>query len=187
MTIAGPHLSSEGHPLHGVMAEYATPGDLVAAAKAVRTAGWRKVDAYTPFPIEALNDVLDLHHSKVPLVVLGGGIVGLVAGYGMQYWMSVVDYPLNIGGRPFHSWVAFIPPTFETTVLFAGIAAVVGMIVLNGLPRPYHAVFNNPRFSAASRDRYFLVLTADDPMFDAARATTALRGTNALDVTEVEE
>jgi hypothetical protein len=187
MTKAQAPLSAAGRPLHGVMAEYATPADVVAAAKAVRAAGWTKVDAYTPFPIEALNEALDLHHSKVPLVVLGGGIVGGIAGYGMQYWMSVIDYPLNIGGRPFHSWVSFIPPTFETTVLFAGIAAVVGMIVLNGLPRPYHPVFNAPRFTAASRDRYFLVLTADDPSFDAARAAAALRGTKAVDVSEVEE
>jgi len=179
-------LSGSGQPLHGLMAEYVTPADVIAAATSVRAAGWTKVDAYTPFPIEALNEALDLHHSKVPLVVLVGGLVGGIAGYGLQYWTTVVDYPLNIGGRPFHSWVSFIPPTFETTVLFAGISAVVGMILLNGLPRPYHPVFNEPRFVTASRDRYFLVITADDPRFDRASATAALRATNAVDVTEVE-
>ena len=181
------HAPAAGESLHGVMAEYATPADVIAAAKTVRAAGWTKVDAYTPFPIEELNEALDLHHSKVPLVVLGGGLAGLVGGYAMQYWMSVVDYPLNIGGRPFHSWVAFIPPTFETTVLFAGISAVVGMIVLNGLPRPYHPVFNAPRFATASRDRYFLVLLAEDPRFDRAAAAKALRETGAVDVCEVPE
>lgn len=187
MTAPATHAPGAGGPLHGVMGEYATPADVIAAAKAVRAAGWTKVDAYTPFPIEELNEALDLHHSKVPLVVLVSGIVGGLAGYGMQYWMSVIDYPLNIGGRPFHSWVAFIPPTFETTVLFAGISAVVGMIVLNGLPRPHHPVFNNPRFTAASRDRYFLLLSAGDPTFDPVRAAEALRATKAVDVVEVAE
>ena len=187
MTKVQAPLSAAGRPLHGVMAEYATPADVIAAAKAVRAAGWKKVDAYTPFPIEALNDVLDLHHSKVPLVVLCGGILGGIAGYGMQYWMSVINYPLNIGGRPFHSWVAFIPPTFETTVLFAGIFAVVGMIVLNGLPRPYHPVFNAPRFTAASRDRYFLMILARDPRFRAGDTFRFMETLGASLVSDVED
>ena len=180
-------LSSQGKPLHGLMAEFATPKDLVAGILSVRAAGYTKLDAYTPFPIEEVIEALDIHSSKVPAIVLGGGFCGLVAGYGMQYWMSVIDYPLNIGGRPFNSWVAFIPPTFETTVHFAGLAAVFGMLAVNGFPRPYHPVFNVERFHLASRDRYFLVVEAHDPKFDVRGTRDALAATRNAGVHEVEE
>jgi hypothetical protein len=148
------------------MAEFADPASLVAAAHRVREAGYRKVDAFSPYPMEELSEALDFHHSKLPLLVLIGGAGGLVGGYLLQYWISVVDYPLNIGGRPFHSWVAFIPPTFETTILLAALTAVFGMLALNGLPEPYHPVFNVPRFALASKDRFFICIEADDPKFD---------------------
>ena len=180
-------LSSHGQPLHGLMAEYATPKELVAGIRSVRAAGYTKLDAYTPFPIEEVTEALGEHGSRVPAIVLGGGLFGLVAGYGLQYWTSVVDYPLNIGGRPFHSWVSFIPPTFETTVLFAGLAAVVGMLAVNGLPRPYHPVFNVERFRFASRDRYFLVVESADPRFDPKGTRRALDATAPAGVHEVEE
>ena len=153
-------------PIYGLMAEFADPASVVAAAHKVREAGYRKVDAFSPYPMEELSEALDFHHSKLPMLVLIGGVCGLVGGYLLQYWVSVVEYPLNIGGRPFHSWVAFIPPTFETTILLAALTAVFGMLALNGLPEPYHPVFNVPRFALASKDRFFICIEADDPKFD---------------------
>jgi hypothetical protein len=152
--------------LYGMMAEFATPHDLIAAAEAARTAGYRRMDAFTPFPIERLSEALGHRRSRVPMLVLVGGIVGALAGYGLQYWISAVSYPLNVGGRPYNSWPAFIPVTFELTILIAGIFAVFGMLALNGLPTPYHPVFNVERFALASRDRYFLCIEARDPQFD---------------------
>jgi hypothetical protein len=172
-------------PIYGLMAEFESVHGIVHAARKVREAGYRKVDAYTPYPIEELMDALDLHRNKLPLVVLIGGIIGAIAGYGLQYWSSVIAYPLNVGGRPLHSWPAFIVPTFETTILFAGISAVVGMIALNGLPQPYHPVFNNPRFAMASRNRFFLVLEATDPKFDRKESLDFFKTLEATEVTEV--
>lgn len=187
MTRAQAHRSAAGQPLHGLMAEFATPAALVSALKQVRAAGYTRFDAYTPFPIEEVIEALDPPRSKVPAIVLVGGILGLLGGFFLQYWINVIDYPLNIGGRPFNSWVAFIPPTFETTVLFAGLSALVGMLAVNGLPRPYHPVFNVARFQSASRDRYFLVVEAGDPKFDAKGVRDVLAGAGADDIHEVEE
>ena len=152
--------------IYGLMAEFADPGSVVAAARRVRDAGYRKVDAFSPYPIEELSEALEFHKSKLPLLVLMGGAAGLVGGYGLQYWTSVIDYPLNIGGRPFHSWVSFIPVTFEITILLAALTAVLGMLALNGLPEPYHPVFNVERFALASKDRFFICIEATDPKFD---------------------
>ena len=152
--------------LYGLMAEFEDPTALVEAARRAREAGFRKLDAYSPYPIEALSEALEIHDHKLPAVVLGGGILGGLAGYALCYWCSVIEYPLNIGGKPFHSVPAFIVPTFETTILFAAFAAVLGMLGLNGLPMPYHPVFNAPRFALASRDRFFLCIEAKDPKFD---------------------
>jgi hypothetical protein len=173
--------------LHGLMAEFHQPGDLVKAARAVHAAGYRKVDAYTPYPMEEVLDALHLHHSHVPKLVLAGGLFGLLAGWGLQYWISVIDYPMNIGGRPFNSWPAFVVPAFETTVLFAAFGAVLGMLALNGFPRPYHPVFNVPAFAAASRDRFFLCVEAADPRFDLGETRRLLQGLGAAEVTEVPE
>ena len=152
--------------LYGLMAEFEDPTALVDAARAAREAGFTKLDAYSPFPIEALTEALDLHDRKLPAVVLGGDILGGLAGYALCYWASVIEYPLNVGGKPFHSVPAFIVPAFETTILCAAFAAVFGMLALNGLPMPYHPVFNAPRFALASRDRFFLCIEAKDPKFD---------------------
>jgi hypothetical protein len=152
--------------LYGLMAEFSDPGELVSAARRAREAGYVRVDAYTPFPIEELDEALALRHTRLPILVLLGGLAGMVAGFGLQYWTAAVDYPINVGGRPFFSWPAFIPVTFECTVLGAGLAAVLGMLGLNGLPQPYHPVFNVPRFALASRDRFFLCIEAADPKFD---------------------
>jgi hypothetical protein len=168
------------------MAEFPDPGSVVEAARRVRAAGYRKVDAFSPYPIHELSEALEFHKSKLPLLVLIGGGVGLAGGYGLQYWASVIEYPMNIGGRPFHSWVSFIPPTFETTILVAALTAVFGMLALNGLPEPYHPVFNAPGFERASQDRYFLVIEATDPAFDLTATASFLRGLGAEEVVEVE-
>jgi hypothetical protein len=155
-------------PVYGIMAEFDSAQALVDAAKQTHQAGYQKIDAYSPFPIEGLAEEIGFHHNLVPLVVLIGGIVGGLSGYLMQYWISVVDYPLNIGGKPPHSWPAFIVITFEMTILFAALSAVLGMLALNGLPMPYHPVFNVPRFALASKDRFFLIVFSSDPKYDAA-------------------
>lgn len=173
--------------LYGLLAEFDNPNDLVAASRRAHLEGYRKLDAYTPFPIEELHEALDLHRTGVPLMVLIGGIVGGLSGYGMQYWISVVAYPLNIGGRPLHSWPAFVPVTFEMTVLFAALTAVFGMLAMNKLPRPYHPVFNAPRFAMATRDRFFLCIEAGDPKFDLEATRRFLETFGPREVTDVEE
>ena len=172
-------------PIYGMMAEFDTPVALVEAAKRTYQAGYKKIDTYTPFPIEGLAEEIGFHRDEVPLVVLIGGIVGGVTGYLMQYWMSAVAYPLNIGGKPYHSWPAFIVITFEMTILFAGISAVFGMLALNGLPMPYHPVFNVPRFTRASRDRFFLVVFSSDVKYDPAATRQFLESLDPRSVSEV--
>jgi len=171
---------------YGLMAEFDSPDGVVEAAHRVREAGYREVDAYTPYPIEELNEVVVGHRSRLPLIVLAGGLAGMVGGFALQYWTAVVAYPLNVGGRPFNSWPAFIVPTFECTILAAALAAVVGMLALNKLPAPYHPVFNVPRFITASRDRYFLVVKTKDPRFDARATRDFLLGLKPVEVSDVE-
>jgi hypothetical protein len=176
-----------GATLYGLMAEFEDPTALVEAARRAREAGFRRLDAYSPYPIEALTEALEIHDHKLPAVVLGGGILGGLAGYALCYWCSVIAYPLNIGGKPFHSVPAFIVPTFETTILFAAFAAVLGMLGLNGLPMPYHPVFNAPRFALASRDRFFLCIEAKDPKFDHDETWAFLTKLGPTVVMDVEE
>jgi hypothetical protein len=170
--------------MYGMMAEFDSATALVEAARKTHQAGYRKIDAYSPFPIEGLAEEIGAPHD-VPLVVLIGGIVGGLTGYLMQYWMSAVDYPLNIGGKPYHSWPAFIVITFEMTILFAGISAVFGMLALNGLPMPYHPVFNVPRFALASKDRFFLIVFSSDPKYDPAGTLDFLQSLEPRSISEV--
>jgi hypothetical protein len=176
-----------GVKLYGLMAEFENPNDLVSAARRAHEAGFVKLDAYTPYPIEALTEALAIHDRRLPAVVLAGGILGGLLGYALCYWTSVIDYPLNVGGKPFHSAPAFIVPTFETTILFAAFAAVLGMLGLNGLPMPYHPVFNTPRFALASRDRFFLCIEAKDPKFDHDETWAFLTKLGPRVVMDVEE
>jgi hypothetical protein len=173
-------------PIYGLMAEFDAAVELVDAVKATRAAGYRHYDAYTPFPIEAVTEAMGEHHNRLSLLVLLGGIAGLVGGYALAYWTSVIDYPLNIGGRPLHSWPAFLPITFETTVLGAALATVLGMLGLNGLPMPYHPVFNVPRFALSTRNRFFLCIEATDPLFDREQTRRFLERFVPRQVSEVE-
>jgi hypothetical protein len=173
-------------PIYGVMAEFSSADALIAAAHQVHAAGYEKVDAFTPYPVEAVSEALALPRSKVPLIVLIGGLLGGFGGYMLQYWSQLIVYPMNIGGRPPHSWPAFIVPTFECTILGAALSAVLGMILINGLPQPYHPVFNVPRFALASRDRFFLVIEARDPKFHSDATRRFLTGLNASEVSDVE-
>ncbi|MCX6549547.1 MAG: DUF3341 domain-containing protein [Acidobacteria bacterium] len=159
---------------------------MVHAANKAREAGYRRMDAYSPMPIEELHHALGLPNTRLPWIVLGGGLTGAAAGYGLQYWASTIAYPFNIGGRPLHSWPSFIVPTFETTILFSAIAAVFGMILLNGLPMPYHPIFNSKRFVMASRDRFFLCIESQDPQFDAGTTRRFLESLGPREVSDVE-
>jgi len=172
--------------LYGVMAQFDSPSTLVAAAREVYTAGYRQINGYSPFPIEELSDAIGFKRTTLPLIVLAGGIIGGVGGFFMQYWMEVIDYPINVGGKPFNSWPAFIPITFECTILAAAFAAVFGMLALNKLPQPYHPVFNAPNFALATRDSFFLVIESKDPKFDHDEAMRFLKSLEARDVCDVE-
>ena len=172
-------------PIYGLMAEFADASALVAAARQANQAGFRKMDAYSPFPIEELPEALGVAHTRLPLVVLLGGVLGCVGGFFMQYYSAVVDYPLNVGGRPQFSWPAFIPVTFELTVLGAALAAVFGMLAMNGLPQPYHPVFHVRNFELASRSRFFLLVTSRDAKFDLDQTRRDLESVNPRAIHEV--
>ncbi len=173
--------------LYGLMAEFRGPHELVAAARLLTERGYRKVDGYTPYPMEELSEALELPRSVLPKLVLGGGVLGCLLGYGLEYWSAVIAYPLNVGGRPLHSWPSFIVPAFETTILFAAATAVLGMLALNGLPQPYHPVFNVASFAKASRDGFFLAVEATDPRFDGTGTRRFLESLHGvIQVSEIE-
>ncbi|MBL8861896.1 MAG: DUF3341 domain-containing protein [Planctomycetes bacterium] len=152
-------------PIHGLLAEFDKPEALVEAARQARAAGYTKVEAFSPMPIHALDGVLGLKN-RLPFFVLAGGITGMLTGAALQYWTSVIEYPTDIGGRPWLSWPAFVVPMFETTILFAALTAVFGMLIMNGLPQPYHPLFHVKRFAEATRSRFFFLIEAEDPKFD---------------------
>jgi hypothetical protein len=179
------HTPETTSALHGVMAEYDSGQALVDAARKTMAQGFTRVEAYSPVPIEDLNTIIHKSRTVLPKLVLAGGLAGMATGFGLQYWASAIEYPMNIGGRPLASWTTFIVPSYELTILFASLTAAIGMIMLCGLPQPYHAVFNVGRFSMASSDKFFLVIESTDPKFGGAAAF--LRDTGAKGVYDVEE
>ena len=179
------HTPETSNVLHGVMAEFDTAQALVDAARKTMSQGFSRVEAYTPIPIEELNDIIHKKRTVLPKLVLCGGLTGMATGFVLQYWASVIEYPMNIGGRPLASWTTFIVPSYELTILFSALTAAIGMIVLSGLPQPYHPVFNVERFSMASSDKFFLVIESTDPKFKDA--TSFLNGLGAKGVYDVAE
>ena len=173
-------------PIYGLMAEFDTPEALLRAARSAFEQGYRQMDAYTPFPVEGLAEAIGFYRSRMALIVLIGGIIGCVGGFYLQYWVHVIDYPLIIGGRPYNSWPAFIPVTFELTILIAALSAFFGVLALNGLPMPYHPVFNVEQFELASRNRFFLCIEAADPKFELESTRKFLEGLEPRSVHDVE-
>jgi hypothetical protein len=173
--------------IYGVMGEFDSVEQLIQAARKTRDAGYRQFDTYTPFPVEGMPAAMGLRRTWVPLITLIGGLCGGLTGFGLQYWVNVFAYPMNIGGRPLNSWPAFIPVTFELTILGASTFAVFGMIALNRLPHPYHPLFNIERFSRATTDRFFLCIESTDPRFSVADSTKFLQSLNAKFITEVRD
>jgi hypothetical protein len=171
--------------LYGLMLECESAEALIRAAEKAHAEGYRRMDGYSPFPIEGLNEALGARPTRLPRLVLAAGILGFCVGFGMQYYSSVIDYPLNIGGKPLNSAPSFIPVAFELTILFASFAAAIGMLWFNGLPQPYHPVFHVDEFERASRDGFFLCIEADDPKFDRKKTETFMRSLKAGEVHEV--
>ena len=172
--------------IYGIMAEFDTPTQLVDAARKVRDAGYKKTDAFSPFPLHEIDEALGIKRSILPFMVFGGGIAGLIAGLGLEYWTSVIEYPIMVGGRPAFSLPSFIPPAYELTILFAAFTAVFGMIFLNGLPQPYHPVFNVPRFALATREKFFLLIEASDPNYDYEKTKSFMNELDPQEVFDVE-
>jgi Protein of unknown function (DUF3341) len=174
-------------PIYGLLAEFETPEEVLKAAHRTRAAGYTAFDAYTPIPVEGLAEAVGFEWTALPAIVLCGGILGGLTGFGMCWYANVISYPWNIGGKPPNSWPMWIAITFELTILGASIAAVLGMLALNRMPMPYHPLFNAPRFVIASTDRFFLCITARDRKFDLEDTKVFLQGLDPYEVVEVEE
>jgi hypothetical protein len=171
--------------LYGLLAEFEDPTALMHAARAAHQAGYTRMDAYSPFPVEGLPEALGFHRTKMPLLILIGGITGALSGFALQYYCAVISYPINVAGRPLNSWPSWIPVTFELTVLIASLTAVFGLLALCGLPMPYHPLFHVPRFGRATRDSFFLCIEATDPRFERTATRDFLSGLNPREVSEV--
>jgi hypothetical protein len=179
------HVSEPVNATYGVMAEFESAQQIVDAARRAVSEGFTKVEAYTPVPVEELNDIIHKKRTILPKISLLGGLAGMATGFALQYWASVIEYPMNVGGRPYASWPAFIVPSYELTILFSALATAGGMIALNGLPQPYHPVFNTPRFSLASSDKFFLVIETADARYDRHSTPRFLQELGAKGVYDV--
>jgi hypothetical protein len=178
--------ASKALAIYGLMAEFESPETVLNASRKARDAGYTALDAYSPMPVAGLAEALGFERTRLPLLVLLAGIFGMLFGFFLQYYANVFSFPLNIAGKPFNSWPSFIPITFELTILFAALMATFGMLALNGLPKTYHPIFNNPRFALASNDRFFLCIEARDQQFDLVKTTEFLKGLHPLSLSEVE-
>ena len=176
---------AEPYETFGLMAEFSDPERLLDAVRQARAAGYRQVDAYSPYEIEGLGQAMGIHRNAIPVIMLLGGLSGSITGYALQWWVSASAYPINVGGKPYNSWPMFIPVIFELTVLFASLSGLFGMLILNGLPKPYHPVFNVEAFARASQDRFFLVIERDDPQFDEPETRSFLQRIGAGRVDDV--
>lgn len=172
--------------LYGIMAEFDTATEVVDAARSIREAGYTKTDAFSPFPLHEIDEALGIKRSILPYLIFAGGITGLLSGLSLEYYVHVIDWPIIVGGRPAFSLPAFIPPMFELTILFAAFVAVFGMLFLNGLPSPYHPVFNVPRFALATREKFFLIIESVDPQYDYAETREFMESLDAQEVFDVE-
>ena len=183
------HGATLSHPsgVHGILVEFDTPEELIEACHRTYAAGYRKMDAYAPIPVEGLAEAIGYKRNKVALCVLIGGLTGVVGGFGLLEWITNVAYPHNVGGRPMNSWPAFIPITFECMILLSALTALVSMLAMNGLPRPYHSLFNVPAFERASIDKFFLCIESSDPKFDPAGTARFLEGLGGNEVSVVPE
>jgi Alternative complex III, ActD subunit len=178
---------AEGEGNYGLMAEFDSPSAIVAAARRTYGVGYRRINAYSPFPIEELSEAIGYHRDYVALCTLICGILGALGGFMLQYWTGGIDYPLNVGGRPLLSLPAFVPITFESTVLLAAFGAFLGNLMMNRLPQPYHPTFNVPSFARASQDRFFLCVKSDDPMYNRTKTRAFLESLGAIEVSNVEK
>lgn len=173
--------------IHGMLAEFGSEEAVLEAAHKVKAAGYTRAEAYTPFAVEGLAEALGSSRTRVPAITFWFGVLGAIVGFGMCWYANVISYRWNVGGRPPNSWPAFIPITFEVMVLGASMGAVLGMLGLNGLPQPYHPVFNAPQFQLASKDRFFICIEATDLNYDTERTRTFLQELSPLSLTEVAE
>ncbi len=176
-----------GNNIYGILAEFDTPTEMVDAARQVRDAGYTKTDAFSPFPLHEIDEALGIKRSILPYLILAGGITGLLSGLGLVYYVHVIDFPIIVGGRPHFSLPSFVPPLFELTILFSAFVAVFGMLFLNGLPSPYHPLFNVPRFALATREKFFLVIESADPNYDYEKTKAFMETLQAQEVFDVPE
>lgn len=176
-----------GNNIYGILAEFDTATEMVDAANKVREAGYTKTDAFSPFPLHEIDEALGIKRSILPYLIFAGGLTGLMSGLGLVYFVHVIDYPIIVGGRPHFSLPAFIPPMYELTILFSASVAVFGMLFLNGLPAPYHPCFNVPRFALATREKFFLIIEAEDPQYDYEKTRSFMESLNAQEVFDVPE
>jgi hypothetical protein len=181
------HGHDEGPGIYAMVAEFDTADELLAAAEKTRDAGFTQIDCYTPFPVHGLSEAMGFRDSRVPWYIFTGGMIGAFSGYTLQWYTAVVDYPLNVGGRPLNSLPAFFPVMFECTILFSALTAVFGMLAMNKLPKPYHSIFNTPGFERASQDRFFLEIGATDPQYDSNKTRAFMETLSPLNVSEVAE
>lgn len=179
------HHVEEAPKVYAMVAEFDSAEALLEAAERTKMAGYRDIDGYSPFPVHGLSDALGFHDVRLPWMIFIGGITGTFFGFSLEWYTSVVDYTLNVGGKPLNSMIAFFPVLYESTILFAAITAVFGMLTLNRLPKLYHPIFNTPGFERASQDRFFLEVSAKDAKYDSDEVRAFLMDLNPLNVSEV--